>query len=722
MKKIIILLCICLLFVACKKVDNDSKDTQNSDNISDEPTTTPTDAPEATPTPPVEEYTPAQPFDEEGRVLAVYGTPLIDGTIDPIWDKAGTIIPEKNSSSNVQATGEFRVLWDDNALYTLYIVTDPDLNKTSSNAYEQDSVEIFLDEENDKASSYQGDDVHYRVNYDNFSTTDSGDSNRFYSATSPLTDEGGAQIGYIVESSLTWSKNPTNNQVMGFELQINDADSTGMRIGTVNIFDQTNSAWSNPSSMGEIILKEKEENTSSLVNPYKLSSYIKYVEGINLGGYINSDILTIPMDTARKLLDKPNVTQDEINAALDDLRAAAEKLDDGSGFVKVSQLEANPELTDPYTFFNGDKVVTKADWIKRAEELSSLYQYYMYGALPDTSDEKVTYNIEGSNLNITVEKGDKSGTFSVPFSLPDKSKVPMKDGGYPVLIAYLWLTQTQYANDNGYAVMTLDTSIIAADSTSRTGVFYDLYPYGDIWQEQTGVLLAWSWGISKILDALEAGAGAELGINPEYNIVTGVSRWGKAAAVTGAFDKRVKVTAPSCSGAGGMAAFRYPTAQNVYDYSSIGVTSPYTMTANEPLSSLQSSAERQWFNDYFLDFKDVEYLPFDQHLLAALTAEEGRYLFITGSYLYEDWTNPPAMWLTYLAAREIYDFLGLKDNIAIHIHKEGHMVTDEDMVYLLDYCDYHFYGKESESDLSDLTTSLYIEPANYDQIYDQYLN
>jgi hypothetical protein len=473
--------------------------------------------------------------------------------------------------------------------------------------------------------------------------------------------------------------------------------------------------------MGEIILQGKEENSSSLVNPYKLSSYIKYVEGINLDGYINSDILTQPMDRARKVLDKPDVTQEEINIALEDLRAAAEKLDDGSGFVKVSQLEANPQLTDPYTFFNGDKVVTKADWTKRAEELSNLYQYYMYGALPDTSEEKVTYNIEGSNLNITVEKGDKSGAFSVPFSLPDKSKVPMKDGGYPVLIAYLWLTQTQYANDNGYAVMTLDTAVIAADNTSRTGVFYDLYPYGDIWQEQTGVLLAWSWGISKILDALEAGAGAELGINPEYNIVTGVSRWGKAAAVTGAFDKRVKVTAPSCSGAGGMAAFRYPTLGNIYDYSFIGVASPYTMTANEPLSSLQSSAERQWFNDYFLDFKDARYLPFDQHLLAALCAEEGRYLFITGSYLYEDWTNPPAMWLTYLAAREIFDFLDMKDNIAIHIHKEGHMVTDEDMVYLLDYCDYHFYGKESESNLSDLTTSLYMEPANYDPIYDRYM-
>lgn len=725
MKKIILFLCAALLLSACGKDATEPADKKPPSDTVKTPAKISAGESESTPEPTPDEkpevYIPAEPFDGEGRVVAVYGTPLIDGNVDPIWDKAGTIIPEKKSSPNVKAGGEFKLLWDDNALYTLYIVTDPVLNKSSSNAYEQDSVEIFLDENNDKASSYQSDDVHYRVNYDNFQTTDAGDPNRFYAATSPLEDDAGNVIGYIVESSLLWTNAPANNTVMGFELQINDADESGMRIGTVNIFDTTNTAWSNPSSMGDLILTGKDKDVSVSTNPYKLSSYLNYVEGINPKGYVNSHILTEPINAAKKVLDNPSATQEEINAVLDDLREAVSKLDDGSGFVKVDMLQAIDELPDPFTFFNGDKVLTKDDWFKRAEELSGLFQYYMYGALPDTSDEKVSYSIEKNILNITVEKGEKKVTFPVQFSLPDKGKTPMREGGYPVLIAFLWLTQTQYANDNGYAVMTLNTEPIAADNTSRTGVFYELYPYGDIWQEQTGVLLAWSWGVSKILDALEAGAGAELGINPEYSILTGVSRWGKAAAVAGAFDKRIKVTAPSCSGAGGMAAFRYPTTGKVYDYSALGINTPYTMTANEPLSSLQSSGERQWFNDRFLEFKDVTYLPFDQHLLAALCAEEGRYLFITGSYLYEDWTNPPAMWLTYLAAREVFDFLGIGENIAIHLHKEGHMVTDEDLVYLLDYCDYHFYGEESESNLKDFTTSLYMEPANYDGIFDRYI-
>jgi len=112
--------------------------------------------------------------------VAMYGTPTIDGIIDPIWERAGLIVPQIQSSERVQATGEFRVLWDDGALYTLFIVTDPVLNSSSMNSYEQDSVEVFLDEANDKGAFYQSDDVHYPVNCENIRTTDAGDPHRFF--------------------------------------------------------------------------------------------------------------------------------------------------------------------------------------------------------------------------------------------------------------------------------------------------------------------------------------------------------------------------------------------------------------------------------------------------------------------------------------------------------------------------------------------------------------
>lgn len=716
-KVILFVLFVSIIMTAC------SKDPKEEEIISNTPTAAPTPTETPQPTAAIEEevIVPAEPFDDQGRAVAVNGTPVIDGTIDEIWTAAGVIVPELKSTANVQATGEFKVLYDDTCLYTLFVVKDPVLNKASMNTYEQDSVEVFLDEENDKAISYQSDDVHYRANYENSPSTDAGDSNRFLSATSALKDDSGNTIGYIVETSLIWTSAPKNGAIMGFELQINDADTNGMRLGTVNIFDETGTAWSNPSSMGEIILMGKSDASSSSANFGMLKIYTKFTERLNPEGYVNSDLLVDPLKTANDILNNSSATQAEIDAAEDKLREVVAMLDDGSGFVGVDQLVANEALTDPFTFFNGDTVQSAADWNKRAVEIASLYQYYMYGVMPDKSGEKVSYNLSGSEMTITVENGDKKTSFPVTISIPDKNKIAMPEGGYPVLIAFGWLTQTTYANDHGYAVITLNTELIAADNYSRAGAFYDLYPYGDIWTEQTGALMAWSWGVSKILDSLEAGAGSELNINPENSIMTGVSRWGKAAAVAGAFDTRIKVTAPSCSGSGGMASFRYKSEGKTYDYSTIGVAAPYAMTANEPLSSLQSSSERHWFNDNFLNFKDVNVLPFDQHLLAALCADSDRYLFITGSYLYEDWTNPPGMWVTYLAAKDVFDYLGVNDNIAIHLHKEGHMVTDEDMIHLLDFCDNHFYGKEVNSDSSDLNTSLFLEEANYDPFFDTYL-
>lgn len=725
MKKAVLSILMLMLVIsipaACSKDPKKDDDSPQAPAVTETPaaTPTPTEAPEPTPEPEI--IVPAEPFDDQGRVIAVYGTPVLDGVVDDVWEKAGTVIPELKSSAAVQATGEFKVLWDEEALYTLYIVRDPVLNKASMNTYEQDSVEIFLDESNDKAISYQSDDVHYRVNYENTPSTDAGDPYRFTSAASLLKDESGNVTGYIAETAINWANPPSNGAIMGFELQINDANDAGIRAGTVNIFDGSNSAWQNPSVMGEVVLTGKEVKASSSRNTGMLNIYIKMAERIDPDNYVNSDILTEPLKNAKKVFNDESAAQPQIDAALDKLKEVIAQLNDGSGFVSVDSLTANEELPDPLTFFDGTKVASPADWNKRADEISRLYEYYMYGVMPDTSDEKVSYKVSGNELTITVEKRGKTVSFPVNFSVPDKNRIAMPEGGYPVLIAYLWLTQTEYANNRGYAVITLNTELIAADNWTRSGVFYDLYPYGDKWTEQTGALMAWSWGVSKILDALEAGAGKELNINPAYNIMTGVSRWGKAAAVTGAFDKRIKVTAPSCSGAGGMAMFRYKSEGKTYDYSSIGVNSPYVMTANEPLSSLQSSSEQHWFNDNFLNFKNVNALPFDQHMLASLCAEEGRYLFITGSYLYEDWTNPPAMWLTYLAAREVFKYLGLEDNIGIHLHKEGHMVTDEDMVYLLDFCDHHFYGRRIESNLDDLTKSLFLEPANSDPLFDKYL-
>ena len=82
------------------------------------------------------------------------------------------------------ATAVSKMLWDENYLYVLTEVTDPVLSVASANAYEQDTVEVFFDENNHKTSSYESDDIQCRINYENDKTvTDGRSTDAFLSGT-----------------------------------------------------------------------------------------------------------------------------------------------------------------------------------------------------------------------------------------------------------------------------------------------------------------------------------------------------------------------------------------------------------------------------------------------------------------------------------------------------------------------------------------------------------
>ena len=401
-------------------------------------------------------------------------------------------------------------------------------------------------------------------------------------------------------------------------------------------------------------------------------------------------------------------------------RSAFEK---SYNFPAVSSLKSSNDIPDPFIFQDGSKVESQADWYRRAQEIACMYEYYMYGVWRDGSDDEVSYTISGNKMtiNVTRKSTGKKASFPVNVNRPNKVR---HEGGAPVIIGMHDGIAESTATSQGYAVLTIGGTIfsnpVAADNTSHTGPFYTLYPYGNSWDEQTGVLMAWSWGCGKILDALYNGAAEELNINPDSSIVTGVSRWGKATAVCGAFDERFKMCAPSCSGAGGLAIYRYKSEGKTYDFSSKGASSSYRYGQNEPLGSLQSTDERGWFNNRFLEFRAENQIPMDQHMLGALCADPNRYMFIIGSCVSEDWVNAPSMWLSYLGMKHVYDYLDLSDHLAINIHKEGHAVIAEDVNYMVQYFDYHVYGLQPKSDLSALQTSVFALPKNADPFFSSF--
>lgn len=326
-----------------------------------------------------------------------------------------------------------------------------------------------------------------------------------------------------------------------------------------------------------------------------------------------------------------------------------------------------------------------------------IYEKNIYGKW--RSGETVSYTILEKTKRVV--KKDSSNPFATMFKLPTddngtdieihvdsqtftvRAYLPENDGKkHPYIICLHPIKPLEYALSKGYAVIFMDVSEIAEDNCYRRGCFYNLYPYTKDPESQTGELMAWGWGVSKVLDAVYGGLGKELCLDEDYSIVTGVSRYGKATAVCGAFEHRLRVTMPVCSGAGGLALWNYNSEGMTFDFSSIGASSLYTYEKNEPLSCLQSDAERGWFNDAFLDYKAYSDIPVEQYMLPLLSIGKKRYCFIVAAWTGEDWVNAPAMMECFCEASARALSLGLPDRLFAHFHKEGHAVLEEDLEFL----------------------------------------
>ncbi len=326
----------------------------------------------------------------------------------------------------------------------------------------------------------------------------------------------------------------------------------------------------------------------------------------------------------------------------------------------------------------------------------------------DPSSVKNPFEVIGGELvRINVTANGRKAHFTVHVYLPDKSSGEKYPSGNPFIVCMHPLLSSGCALSAGYALIVMENGAIASDNTEHKGAFYDLYPYGEKHEEQTGVLMAWAWGASKILDAVLAGLDKEFGLDADASLVTGVSRWGKATAVCGAFDERFRMVIPACSGAGGLALYSVVSEGKTYDLSAVGGPSDYTYGKNEPLDCLQSDAERGWFNDRFLRYKAPSDIPLDQDGLVVMAMGRDRYYFIIAACTNEDWVNAPAMWECYKKAAPVYEEEGLGDHLAIHFHKEGHAVIDEDMELIMGYFDRMYYKMDTGITPEELKSTVF---------------
>ncbi|MDF9843838.1 MULTISPECIES: endo-1,4-beta-xylanase [unclassified Paenibacillus] len=185
---------------------------------------------------------------------AVYGTPVIDGTVDALWTGVPEMQVNRYQLAWQGASGIAKALWDDQNLYVLVQVSDAQLDKASANAWEQDSVEIFVDQNNGKTSFYQDDDGQFRVNFDNESTFN---PDRIAAGFASTTKISGTNYTIEVKIPLT-SVTPANAKKLGFDVQINDAKD-GARQSVAAWNDTTGNGYQDTSVYGVLTLTGKPD-------------------------------------------------------------------------------------------------------------------------------------------------------------------------------------------------------------------------------------------------------------------------------------------------------------------------------------------------------------------------------------------------------------------------------------------------------------------------------
>jgi hypothetical protein len=162
-----------------------------------------------------------------------------------------------------------------------------------------------------------------------------------------------------------------------------------------------------------------------------------------------------------------------------------------------------------------------------------------------------------------------------------------------------------------------------------------------------GALRAWAWGAARGLDYLET----DPAVDAKKVGIEGVSRYGKAALVTMAFEPRFAMALVGSSGEGG--------------------AKPHRRNFGEAVENLTGSGEYHWMAGNFLKYgaaesgfgsKNAGDLPVDAHMLIALCAP--RLTFISYGVPERgdaNWLDQQGSYMATVAAGPVFQLLGARD-------------------------------------------------------------
>ncbi|MDA8967724.1 hypothetical protein N9F76_00375 [bacterium] len=195
---------------------------------------------------------------EKGIAVAKKGTPTVDAKIDDIWKTCPKYSVNQPIADLLEidpkdmATATVRLLWDDRHLYALWVVTDSKLSTEAGDDWAQDSVELFLDQHQDKSTTYDSDDAQYRVNYEG---KISGQGTGYDEADIKAATKKNKK-GYVVEMAIrTHAADNKTGTTMGIEFQVNDDHGSAQRDAIGKWFHTEDDSWQDTSTFGTLQLK-----------------------------------------------------------------------------------------------------------------------------------------------------------------------------------------------------------------------------------------------------------------------------------------------------------------------------------------------------------------------------------------------------------------------------------------------------------------------------------
>jgi len=329
------------------------------------------------------------------------------------------------------------------------------------------------------------------------------------------------------------------------------------------------------------------------------------------------------------------------------------------------EATANPyPLPELMVMKNGRKVTKATQWKARRAEIQQDFEREIYGRIPKNVP-KVRWEVTNtSTINIggipaitktLVGHVDNSSYPLITVDIQASVTTPANaQGPVPVMVELDWGRKPptppawqQQLIAKGWGYGSIIPTSIQADGPALTSGIIGLTNKGQPRKpEDWGVLRAWQWGVSRLLDYFET----DKAVDARQIGIEGLSRYGKAALVTQAFEPRIAIGFIGSSGEGGTKLHRRIFGELVENLTGGGY---YWMAGN----FMKYGASEAIFGS-----KNASDLPVDAHELIALCAP--RPCFISYGLVEKGdakWVDAHGSFMAAVAAGPAYRLLGKRD-------------------------------------------------------------